>query len=118
MTIVELTAVIFVLLALISILFFSSQAWKRGSDRAGCILNIRQVQVSLRSYQNLNDLPQGHSIDLLSEVMGPNGFMNPPTCPANGTYQHVDTIPAPGELATECTLGASSEHEPPDYVGW
>ena len=38
MTLIELTVVILVLLSLISILFVGARAWKRGSDRAGCII--------------------------------------------------------------------------------
>lgn len=38
MTLLELTVVIMVLLSLISILFIGARAWKRGSDRTGCIL--------------------------------------------------------------------------------
>ena len=30
-----------------------ARAWKNGSDRTGCIMTIRNVQVAVRSYQNL-----------------------------------------------------------------
>ena len=53
MTLLELTITISVLLALISIVFIGSRAWKRGSDRAICVLTLRNVQVAARSYQNL-----------------------------------------------------------------
>ncbi|MGC4017627.1 MAG: prepilin-type N-terminal cleavage/methylation domain-containing protein [Luteolibacter sp.] len=43
MTLLELTVVILVLLSLISILFIGAKAWKKGSDRAGCIMNIRNL---------------------------------------------------------------------------
>ena len=48
MTLLELTVVILVLLSLISILFIGARAWKKGADRAGCILNIRNVQQAVR----------------------------------------------------------------------
>ena len=48
MTLLELTVVILVLLSLISILFIGARAWKKGSDRAGCIMNIRNVQQAVR----------------------------------------------------------------------
>ena len=54
MTLIELTVVILVLLSLISILFVGARAWKKGSDRAGCIMNIRNVQQGVRSFQNIN----------------------------------------------------------------
>ena len=53
MTLLELTVVILVLLSLISILFIGARAWKKGSDRAGCIMNIRNVQQGMRSFQNM-----------------------------------------------------------------
>ena len=53
MTLIELTISISVLLVLISIVFVGSRAWKRGSDRAVCVLTLRNVQVAARSYQNL-----------------------------------------------------------------
>ena len=46
MTLLELTVVILVLLSLISILFIGARAWKKGSDRAGCIMQIRNVQLA------------------------------------------------------------------------
>jgi type II secretory pathway pseudopilin PulG len=50
MTLLELTVVILVLLSLITILFIGAQAWKRGSDRAICIINIQNVQKGVRGY--------------------------------------------------------------------
>ena len=41
MTLLELTVIILVLLSLITILFVGAKAWKRGSDRAACILQHR-----------------------------------------------------------------------------
>ena len=49
MTLLELTVVILVLLSLISVLFIGARAWKKGSDRAACILNIRNFQQAVRS---------------------------------------------------------------------
>lgn len=117
MTLLELTVVILVLLSLVAILFIGSRAWKRGSDRAGCIMNIRQAQMSVRSYQNLNDFPQGHTLDMVADVIG-GGFMNDPVCPGSGTYTHLNYIPAVGELVTTCSLAGSERHEPVDYTGW
>ncbi len=53
MTLLELTVVILVLLSLISILFIGARAWKRGSDRAICIIHIQSAQKGVRSYANL-----------------------------------------------------------------
>ena len=59
MTLLELTVVILVLLSLISILFIGARAWKRGSDRAASILQIRNVQQAVRSYANMNGFNPG-----------------------------------------------------------
>ncbi len=58
MTLIELTVVILVLLSLISILFIGAKAWKKGSDRAANIMNLRNTQLAVRGYSNLNDVPQ------------------------------------------------------------
>ena len=58
MTLLELTVVILVLLSLISILFIGARAWKKGSDRAANILNIRNVQQAVRGHGNMNGIPQ------------------------------------------------------------
>jgi len=57
MTLLELTVVILVLLSLIAILFVGARAWKRGSDRAGCIMNIRNVQQAARGHMNMTNTP-------------------------------------------------------------
>ncbi len=62
MTLLELTVVILVLLSLISILFIGARAWKKGSDRAGCILNIRNVQQAMRGHANMHSLLEGTGV--------------------------------------------------------
>lgn len=118
MTLLELTIVISVLLLLLSVLFIGAQSWKKGSDRAGCILNIRKVQVATRSYQNVHNLNDGTTINMFLTVLGPQGFAQNPTCPANGDYDHIDHIPYPGELAIWCSLASSDDHEPDDFTDW
>ncbi len=56
MTLLELTVVILVLLSLISILFVGARAWKKSSDRAANIMNIRNVQQAVRAHQNMQGL--------------------------------------------------------------
>ncbi len=98
MTLLELTVVILVLLSLISILFIGARAWKKGSDRAASILQIRNVQQAVRSYANMNGVnPNTTVATLQTDVFGPGKFIeNDPTAgthPAGGTY--VFTIAAP-----------------------
>lgn len=127
MTLIELTVVILVLLSLISILFIGARAYKRGSDRAGCVLNIRNVQQAVRSHQNMyNKQPAGSaapdSFVLTTDIYSAPGeerYMNEPHCPTdNSAYAAGDDgaqYPEVGNLAIECaTTDAAirATHEP------
>lgn len=125
MTLLELTVVILVLLSLISILFIGARAWKRGSDRALCIMQIQAVQKGVRSYSNLYGFSDGgNAPDLKNKVIGLGSFVEAiPICPGNGTYSFgatygVNTIPPIGELYLQCTLATTSEHEPTNHSDW
>ena len=125
MTLLELTVVILVLLGLIGILFFGAQAWKRGSDRSICIINIQSVQKGVRSYSNLYGFePGGSAPGLKSQVIGLGRFVeSEPSCPSFGNYTFgpvygADTIPPTGELYLECSLKDSADHVPDDPSSW
>ena len=84
MTLLELTVVILVLLSLISILFIGARAWKKGSDRAASILQIRNVQQAVRSYANMNGKNVLDAVDPSTggDIFGPGKFIeNNPTDP-------------------------------------
>jgi prepilin-type N-terminal cleavage/methylation domain-containing protein len=117
MTLLELTVVILVLLSLISILFIGARAWKKGSDRAACVITIRNVQQMIRSYQNLNDEPFGATIDVFV-IANEFQLSNIGTCPGGGDYDHAGTIPPVGTLVMTCSLAGSDGHVPDDYYGW
>lgn len=121
----EMTVVILVLLTLITVMFFGVQAWRRGSDRAICIVHIQNVQKGVRSYANLHGLVEGSQVpNLQSEVIGLGKFVEgTPVCPSGGAYSYgvafgPEIIPPIGELYTECSLKTTSEHEPPDHSDW
>lgn len=121
MTLIELTVVILVLLSLISILFVGARAWKRGSDRAGCIMNIRNVQQGMRSFQNMNGHQPGATVSgAQSEIIGTGKFVETsPTCPAGGGYTiGGDNLPAVGTLYMTCSLAGSDNHVPTAYTDW
>ena len=122
-TLLELTVVILVLLSLISILFIGARAWKKGSDRAGCIMNIRNVQQGVRSYSNMNGINAGGTVAAWkANVVGTGLFVEKtPACPGGGTYTYAsDTvIPAVGTLAMTCSLSAAPDnHVPGAYTDW
>ena len=103
------------LLAMESTLFIGARAWKKGSDRAGCMLNIRNVQQAIRSYQNINNLKEGDPIPW-DEIIGENGFMpTKPTCPQGGTYTFATKMPKVGDLACKCSI---HDHEPANHQDW
>ena len=125
MTLLELTVVILVLLALITTLFFGAQAWKRGSDRALCIIHIQNVQKAVRSYSNLYGHSPGATVTgLKNQLIGLGRFVETmPTCPGNGIYTYgqtsgSDTIPPMGELYLQCSLAIANQHLPTNYSDW
>ena len=127
MTLIELTVVIAALMTLITVLFPMANAWKRGASRAECLLNIRQVQMAVRSFSNLNGFGAGRDVStanppvaLQTELVGADKYLEmAPTCPSSGTYIYGgNVIPLMSSLYMTCSLAASDEHEPNDVNGW
>jgi type II secretory pathway pseudopilin PulG len=135
MTLLELTVVVIVLLALISIMFVGAKAWKRGSDRTSCLLTLRNFQVATRSYQNLHGYRFGDRLtansgaESIPAELYAKGFIGrmmfdqaagAENCPGGGAYstEEPDQFPAPGEMFLKCSLGTSEEHEPNALVDW
>ena len=121
MTLIEITVVILVLLTLIAVLFIGANIYKRGADRAACILNQRNIQQAVRADQNLNN--KGSSAALSAEIIcGPGLYLEvEPTCPSDKAtaYAWVSTIPDIGALAAHCGLLATyADHVPQDISGW
>jgi type II secretory pathway pseudopilin PulG len=135
MTLLELTLIVSVLLLLITIAFIGSRAWKRGSDRAVCILTLRNVQTAARSYQNLYGYNYGarpnmeygsHDIALHLYKKGyiEQGLYNHANgvefCPGNGAYTRPepDNFPEIGELYMKCSLSTPEQHQPIAHTEW
>jgi hypothetical protein len=118
-----MTMVILMIMALVTILFIGGQAWKRGSDRAICIINIQSVQKGMRSYANLYGLvPGSNATNLRTQIIGANRFIeNSPICPASGNYTFgqaygEDVIPPLGTLYMECSLATSNAKHVPNIT--
>ena len=119
MTLLELTVVILVLLSLVSILFLGARAWKKGSDRSCCVMNIRNTQQAVRAYQNMYQIPTGAALELEGTVIGPGKFIErPPRCPSGGEYEPAGVMPPQGSLAISCNLASSQGHNPPVNSDW
>ncbi|MCB1228654.1 MAG: type II secretion system protein [Verrucomicrobiae bacterium] len=118
MTLIEVTLVISILLALTSALFLGVTAYKRGADRANCIQNIASVQKAVRSYGNLAGKRPGDTIpNLKDEIIGFNKLVPlEPSCPGGGLYNYSgNTLPLPNHLYLDCDLPT---HEPKTSRGW
>ena len=119
MTLLELTVVILVLLSLISILFIGARAWKKGSDRAANILNIRNVQQAVRAHVNMRGLTTpatvgGGAALASTEIVGSGKYLNTVTNPVTGTltYAYLEKVPAIGELYLTVTGDTGLEYSP------
>jgi Domain of unknown function (DUF4190) len=105
---------VILLLTAISVLFIGARAWKKGSDRAACIMNIRNVQQAVRGHQNINSLDVGTPLDL-NDIFGPDGYLEQPVCPLGGTYTFSNSIPAVGTVICKCS---HADHVPTGTSTW
>lgn len=128
MTLLEITVVVVVLMLLTGMLWFAATSWKNGTDRPICVMNIRHMQVAVRSYANTSPYQPGTDvsaqsppINLLSELVGTGKYVARfPDCPSNGVYQFsgANVIPQVGEIFMTCSLANSRAHEPKSYETW
>jgi len=120
LTLIEVTLVIAVLLGLISVLFIGVSAYKEGSNRAKCILNITNCQKAVRSYQNMYEKSVGNT--LTKGVLVGSGKMleNELLCPSGGVYSWAGTIPVIGTAYLTCNYATGTEaaHIPAATTGW
>jgi len=126
MTLIEITVVILVLLTLISVLFIGANIYKKGADRAACILNIRNVHQAVRAHQNLNGKNIGDTLvyaddiyaigavaavpesspgagDAVPASPAVENYLTKPICPtASGDYSDNGDFPEVGIAAVTC----------------
>jgi len=134
-TLLELSVVIVVLLSFAALMIVGAQAWRRGSDRAACVINIRNVQTSVRSYQNLygynpGTMPyaengtqsiaahlfnKGYITERLS-----NALTGERECPGGGAYEisQEEVFPPAGKLYLSCSLETDQKHQMPGTAQW
>jgi len=117
MTLIEITVVILVLLTLIAVLFIGANIYKKGADRAACILNIRNIHQAVRADQNLENKNEGDLLEgvIMSDTVEGAYFETVITCPsAGGAYTVVTEYPPIGIVGAVCaTLGdAANKHFP------
>lgn len=134
-TLLELTIIIVVIMSLLTILFFGATAWKRGNDRAGCVLVLRNVQMATRSYQNLYGYNYGgrpfadNGTQDIALHLYQKGYIEKKLydqargsepCPGGGTYSTTlpDVFPLAGELFISCSLATAEEHKLDKQLDW
>lgn len=135
LTLIELTICIATLIALVSILFVGSRAWKRGSDRACCVITLHNMQVATRSYQNMYCYNYGghpsaeNGTQDIAILMYSKGYIESKLyqqatgvspCAAGGTYTRsaTDIFPLTGQLYMTCSLSTSDDHVPASHEDW
>ncbi len=118
LTLIEVTLVIAVLLGLISVLFIGVSAYREGSNRAKCILNISNVQKAVRSYQNLYELSVGSSLASTAIIGTGKMLETSPSCGSGGSYTLGTTVPAVGSAYASCSLAGTLNHVPTSLTGW
>ncbi len=134
-SLLELTVVIAVLLSLTTVLLLGARAWKNGADRTACIMNIREVQMAVRSYQNLYGYSAGGmpyaedgTQDIAAHLLT-KGFIGKEThatiqgdqaCAGGGHYTcaQPDVFPPVGTLYISCSLSDLENHQPDSGPEW
>lgn len=123
-TIVEMTLVLAIILGLAGLLFLGLTAYKNGSDKTQCVLQLATVQKSVRSAENLDTLAPETVLtatgatgnaDLVTE-----GYLSatvPLSCPRDGTpYTYLGTVPDTGVAYATCvtygSLAGNLAHAP------
>ena len=130
MTLIEITVVILVLLTLIAVLFIGANIYKKGADRAACILNLRNIQQAVRADQNLKGESAGGDsndgtntgVAFSTYMVGAGSyFETTPDCPSTGTIYALTATKYPiiGALAATCpNIATLTDHVPDDLSGW
>jgi hypothetical protein len=113
----EILACLVVLLALVLFALW----WKRGSDRAACIINIRNVQQAVRGYSGMNNC-QPTAEQMWKDIFtGPRRFLDTPKCPSGGTYtfhKPSNICAPPGFVFLTCSHAESLNHKPDHTADW
>lgn len=135
LTYLELSIVIGVILSLASVTFAGANAWKNGSSRSRCVINIRNVQQAVRSYQNVHGYNPGDTINAFNGSQSIAGQLyeieyirgttydqirGTEPCPGGGTYSTTceSRFPKAGHLFITCSLADSQNHVPAPIHDW
>lgn len=132
-TLIELTVIITIILSLISVLFIGANAYRNVSSKTTCIIQLRNIQLSVRAEQNSRGLEPGSLIldrfliaDNILYGNSDSYFLMEPTCPrdkAAYSYNDLDkSFPEIGKQAAFCQNfnQGTAQHNPTveDLLTW
>lgn len=110
--------VIFVPL-LICTVYFWVNAFSKGSygsnPRAACLLQMRNVQQSVRTYAIVKNLDFGERVTIEELETFSGASFKDKTCPEGHPYQWIELVPEIGDLYLHCT---NPEHRKFDHSDW
>ncbi len=117
MTLLEIALVVALLLSLIAILFLGIAAYKKGADRAKCLIQLSSIQKVVRSYQSTYDQLAGAALVHNTTLMGSGLYfetvLSCPDTDTPGAYTYMAVVPVPGTSYTTCSLaGGTTIHNP------
>lgn len=91
--------------------------WDPAEARARCIMNIRNAQQGMRSFQNMNGFDAGGPGLNKKEIIGRGKFVEQePWCPSGGRYFWAKgAFPKVGKLFLQCSHVG---HKPAQHRDW
>lgn len=91
-----------ILLMLLLTIFYSDRQHRIASGSAHCILQVRNFQNVIRSYQGVHNMGIGEPIpwDAVFNDLGLKTYMK--ECPSGENYSLIPTMPETGVLAAQC----------------
>jgi hypothetical protein len=101
-TIIGYVTLIVAIVSIVPAMFVGARAWKMGSDRAACIMNQRQIEQVVRTYQDANGLSEGDPLDLEKALTDATGAPLTTTCPNGDALIISGTIPDEGDPVVTC----------------
>jgi type II secretory pathway pseudopilin PulG len=94
MTLIEVSLVIALMLGLISVAFLGIGAYRKGSDKARCRMQLAAVQKAVRAQANFQNLSIGASFTSAEAFGAGKALETAPVCPSGGAYSWAKSIPA------------------------
>ena len=91
------------------------ESYSEGRDRAGCLVNIKNIQTAMRSHCSTKTVGIGSYLDksTILQYFGEDYILE---CPSGGTYTFKDKVPRVGVLYCTCSHAKTKGHEFEDFI--